>query len=53
MSVRTLYQVQVQRTYEPRHEKNQCGFQTSCTGTEDGNRLEILDLESRGIVLSL
>ena len=25
----------------------------SCTSTEDGYRLEILDLESRGIVLSV
>ena len=45
--------------YESVHENtNYLGFrpgttQTSCTVTEDGYRLEILDLESRGIVLSV
>ena len=45
-------------TNEPRHEKtnilvfDQVQHKLGCTVTEDGYRLEILDLESRGIVLS-
>ena len=44
---------------EPRCEKTNVLFsdvvrhKPGCTVTEDGWRLEILDLESRGIVLSL
>ena len=44
--------------YEPRCEKtnalvsDQVPHKPGCTATEDGQRLEILDLESRGIVLS-
>ena len=44
---------------EPRHEKTNIlvsdlvRHKTGCTGTEDGSRLKILDLESRGIVLSM
>ena len=32
---------------------DQVQHKPSCTGTEDGLRLEILDLECRGIVLSM
>ena len=32
---------------------DQVGYNPGCTVTEDGKRLEILDLESRGIVLSV
>ena len=45
--------------YEPVHEKtNNLGsdlvrHKPACTITEDGKRLAILDLESRGIVLSV
>ena len=45
--------------YEPRHEKTNIlvsdvvRHKPGCTATEDGYRLEILDLESRGIVLSM
>ena len=45
--------------FEPVHEKtnnlgsHQARHKLGCTITEDGLRLEILDLESRGIVLSL
>ena len=41
--------------YEPRHEKtkilgsDQVGHIPGCTATEDGYRLEISDLESRGV----
>ena len=44
-------------TYEPRHEKTNVlvcdlvSHKPGCTDTEDGYRLEILDLESRGIAL--
>ena len=44
--------------YEPRHEKTNIlvsdlvRHKPGCTATEDGLRLEISDLESRGIVLS-
>ena len=43
---------------EPHHEKtnvqvsDQVQHKPGCTATEDGYRLEIWDLESRGIVLS-
>ena len=43
--------------YEPRREKTinvvseQVRHKPSCTNTEDGYRLEILDIDSRGIVL--
>ena len=46
-------------TCEPCHEKTynkvseQVRHKPSCTNTEDGWRLEILDLESRGIVLPM
>ena len=46
-------------TYEPRHEKTKVlvydlvRHKPGCIATEDGWRLEILDLESRGIVLSM
>ena len=46
-------------TNEPRHEKSnnlgsdQVRHKPGCTVTEDGQRLEISDLESRGIVLSV
>ena len=45
--------------YEPRSEKtglrsfDQVSHKQSCTVTEDGERLEISDLGSRGIVLSV
>ena len=45
-------------THEPVREKtnnlgsDQARHKLGCTVTEDGQRLEILDLESRGIVLS-
>ena len=45
--------------YEPRHEKtnvlvsNLVRHKPGCTATEDDKRLEILDLDSRGIVLSM
>ena len=45
--------------FEPRREKtnilvsNQVQHKPGCTATEDGWRLEISDLESRGIVLSM
>ena len=45
--------------FEPPHEKTnnviseQFSHKPSCTSTEDGWRLEILDLENREIVLSL
>ena len=44
--------------YEPRHEKtsnvdsDQVWHKPGCTATGDGRKLEILDLASRGIVLS-
>ena len=42
---------------EPSREKTnvsvQVGHKPSCTSTEDGWKLEILDLDSRGIVLSV
>ena len=44
---------------EPRHEKTNVlasdlgQHKPGCTGTEDGYKLEISDLESRGIVLSM
>ena len=44
---------------EPMHEKtnnlasDQVRHKPGCTVTVDGSRLEILDLESRGIVLSV
>ena len=44
---------------EPVHEKtnnlgsDQVRHKPGCTVTEDGWRLEILDLESRGIILSM
>ena len=45
--------------YEPVREKtnnlgsDQVRHKPGCTVTEDGKRLEILDIESRGIVLSV
>ena len=45
--------------YEPRREKTNIlvsdlvRHEPGCTATEDGYRLEISDLESRGIVLSM
>ena len=44
--------------YEPREKTGLWGFdqvphKPGCTATEDGWRLEISDLESRGIVLSM
>ena len=45
--------------FEPHHEKTKVlvsdlvRHKPGCTATEDGLRLEILDLESRGIVLSM
>ena len=44
---------------EPRHEKNNIlvsdlvRHKPGCTATEDGERLKISDLESRGIILSM
>ena len=49
----------VETVYEPRHEKtnvlvsDMVRHKTGFTATEDGQRLEISDLESRGIVLSV
>ena len=51
--------VRVNRVNEPRHEKtnilvsDQVRHKPGCTATEDGLGLEISDLESRGIVLSM
>ena len=48
-----------QAVIEPVREKtnnlgsDEVGHKPSCTSTDDGYRLEILDSESRGIVLSL
>ena len=48
-----------ERVNEPRHEKtnvlvsDMVRHKPGCTATEDGLRLEISDLESRGIVLSM
>ena len=45
--------------FEPHHEKTnnvvskQVLHKSSCTSTEDCKRLEILDLKSRGVVLSV
>ena len=45
--------------FEPRHEKinvlvsEMVRHKPGCTATEDGYRLEYLDLETRGIVLSM
>ena len=45
--------------FEPRHEKtntlvsDQVRHKLGCTGLEDGYRLEISDLEIRGILLSM
>ena len=49
------YRVSVMFLHEPCREKTYVlvPIQTGCTATEDGKRLEILDLESRGIVLSM
>ena len=50
---------QIRCTFEPRCEKQVFGVsdqvrrKPGCTATEDGKRLEISDLESRGIVLSV
>ena len=47
------------KTNEPRHEKtnvlvsDQVRHKLGCTASEDGQRFEISDLESRGIVLSM
>ena len=49
----------VSASYEPPRGKTnnvvfeQVRHKLGCTVTEDGQRLEILDLESRGIVLSM
>ena len=49
----------VKNTFEPCHEKTNVlvsdlvRHKPGCTATEDGWRLEISDLESRGIVLSM
>ena len=49
---------QIRCTFEPCHEKTNIlvsdlvRHKPGCTVTEDGQRLEISDLESRGIVLS-
>ena len=49
----------MQTTNEPCHEKTNdlvsdlLQHKPGCTATEDGQRLESLDLESRGIVLSM
>ena len=46
-------------TNEPRHEKTNVlvsdlvRHKPGCTATQDGKKLEILDLESRGIGLSM
>ena len=48
-----------QLSFEPRHEKTNIlvselvRHKPCCTATEDGKRLEISDLESRGIVLAM
>ena len=50
---------QTEAIYEPVREKtnnsgsDQVRYKPGCTVTEDGKRLEILNLESRGIVLSV
>ena len=50
---------QIHYNNEPRHEKtnglvsDMVRHKPGCTATEDGSRLEISDLESRGIVLSV
>ena len=53
------YHIKVGKTYEPVRKKtknlgsDQVRHEPGCTVTKDGQRLEILDLESRGIVLSV
>ena len=53
-----LFLLSIYRLYEPRREKtnilvsDQVPHKPDCTATEDGQRLEISDLESRGIILS-
>ena len=48
-----------EETFEPCHEKtntlvsHMVRHKPGCTATEDGYRLEILNLESRGIALSM
>ena len=50
---------ELELSYEPRHEKTNIlvsdlvRHKPGCTATEDGQRLEISDLESRGIILSM
>ena len=51
--------VMVKVVIEPHHEKtnvlvsNLVRHKPGCTATEDGQRLEISDLKSRGIILSM
>ena len=55
----TTTELVIQSKYEPRHEKTNVmvsdlvRHKPGCTATEDGQRLEISDLESRGVVLSI
>ena len=59
MKQAAMYMSHSTRIYEPRHEKTNVlvsdlvRHNLGCTATEDGYRLEITDLESRGIVLSM
>ena len=61
ISCRILYclSLLIENVNEPRHEKtsilvsDRVRHKPGCTATEDGLRLEISDLESRGIVLSM
>ena len=60
MEILHLWKMQPARqTNEPRHEKTNIlvsdlvRHKPGCTAAEDGYRLEISDLESRGIVLSM
>ena len=55
----SLFKTVIHYSFEPVREKtnnvvsDHVQHKPGCTVTEDGSRLEILDLESRGIVLSM
>ena len=59
MFYHTGYPEGLRTTYEPSHGKTnnvvseQVRHKPDCKSTEDGQRLKILDLESRGIVLTV
>ena len=57
--MRAFFGSQLKDKIEPRHEKTNVlvsdlvQHKPGCTATEDGSRLEISDLESRGILLPM